>query len=207
MKAHSGGSSAWRNVSWGRRAGIDPPPSVDRLVMEAIRVGEPRRESIQMSRSASAGREMKYARFLSRNSARHEGSRFLFRDVTHVAAMEKCGGVLWRCFARAADPLSIFRDILETLLDDPHQPPANGFAPRSWNGFDRLNALGKKVLTCAIESPCAELDLSEVDLAEVWRTGLCATGGHDSKPALKSQLDVPGDLPLRRPTGRLQDLE
>ena len=49
--------------------------SIDRLVMEAIRVREPRRESIQMSRGPSEGREMEVSAVpLGENSAPTEGA-------------------------------------------------------------------------------------------------------------------------------------
>ena len=145
--------------------------SVDRLVMEAIRAGEPRRESIQMSRGASEGREMEVSAVpLGENSAQMEGAVVLFRDVTQLQQMEE----MRRDFVANVShelrtPLSIFRGYLETLLDDPHQPPGEllRILEIMERHSDRLNALVEDVLSLArLESPGAELDLSEIDLPE-----------------------------------------
>ena len=99
--------------------------SVDRLVAEAIQAGEPRRESLQMSRGASAGRELEVSAVpLSENSPGAQGAVVLFHDVTQLRQVEE----MRRDFVanishELRTPLSIFRGYLETLLDDPQQPP------------------------------------------------------------------------------------
>src|SRR2546423_3262584 len=146
--------------------------SIDRLVLEAIRVREPQRESIQMSRGPSEGREMEISAVpLGENSAQTEGAVILFHDVTQLRQMEE----IRRDFVANVShelrtPLSIFRGYLETLLDDPHQPPGEllRILEVMERHSDRLHALVEDVLSLArLESPQADLDVSEIDLAEV----------------------------------------
>ena len=186
--------------------------SVDRLVMEAIRVGEPRRESIQMSRGASEGREMEVSAVpLGENSAQMKGAVILFRDVTQLQQMEE----MRREFVANVShelrtPLSIFRGYLETLLDDPQQPPGEllRILEIMERHSDRLNALVEDVLSLArLESPGAELDLSEIDLPEFLQEILRDWEKRLEAKQLKPHLDVPEDLPLlEADENRLQEV-
>ena len=186
--------------------------SIDRLVMEAIRVGEPRRESIQMSRGPSEGREMEVSAVpLGENSAQMEGAVVLFRDVTQLRQMEE----MRREFVANVShelrtPLSIFRGYLETLLDDPHQPPGEllRILEVMERHSDRLNALVEDVLSLArLESPGAELDLSEISLPEFLQEILRDWEKRLEAKQLKSHLDVPLDLPkLEADESRLQEI-
>ena len=143
--------------------------SIDRLVLEAIRLREPQRESIQMSRGPSEGREMEISAVpLGENSAQMEGAVVLFHDVTQLRQMEE----IRRDFVANVShelrtPLSIFRGYLETLLDDPHQPPGEllRILEVMERHSDRLHALVEDVLSLArLESPQADLDVSEIGL-------------------------------------------
>jgi two-component system phosphate regulon sensor histidine kinase PhoR len=145
--------------------------SIDRLVMEAIRMREAQRESIQMSRGPSEGREMEVSAVpLGENLEQPEGAVLLFHDVTQLRQMEE----IRRDFVANVShelrtPLSIFRGYLETLLDDPHQPPGEllRILEVMERHSDRLYALVEDVLSLArLESPEAELDLSEISLPE-----------------------------------------
>ena len=180
--------------------------------MEAIRVGEPRRESIQMSRGASEGREMEVSAVpLGENSAQMEGAVILFRDVTQLQQMEE----MRREFVANVShelrtPLSIFRGYLETLLDDPQQPPGEllRILEIMERHSDRLNALVEDVLSLArLESPGAELDLSEIDLPEFLQEILRDWEKRLEAKQLKPHLDVPEDLPLlEADENRLQEI-
>jgi two-component system, OmpR family, phosphate regulon sensor histidine kinase PhoR len=175
--------------------------SVDRLVMEAIRSGQPKRESIQLSRGAGEGREMEVSAVpLGENSAQMEGAVVLFRDVTHLRQVEE----MRREFVANVShelrtPLSIFRGYLETLLDDPHQPPGEllRILEIMERHSDRLNALVEDVLSLArLESPGAELDLSEVDLPDLLHSIMRDWEKRFASKQLKSHLNFPGNLPL-----------
>lgn len=186
--------------------------SVDRLVLEAIRVREARRESIQMSRGPSEGREMEVSAVpLGENSDPTEGAVILFHDVTQLRQMEE----IRRDFVANVShelrtPLSIFRGYLETLLDDPHQPPGEllRILEVMERHSDRLYALVEDVLSLArLESPAAELDLSEISLPEFLREILDDWKKRLEAKQLKSQLDVPLDLPkLEADESRLQEI-
>src|SRR5687767_5696173 len=186
--------------------------SVDRLVMEAIRSRQPQRESLRLSRGPSDGREMEVSAVpLGENSAEMEGAVILFRDVTHVRQVED----MRREFVANVShelrtPLSIFRGYLETLLDDPHQPPGEllRILEIMERHSDRLNALVEDVLSLArLESPGAELELSEVDLRELLHSIMRDWEKRFAAKQLKSHLNFPGNLPLlQADENRLQEV-
>jgi two-component system phosphate regulon sensor histidine kinase PhoR len=186
--------------------------SIDRLVLEAVRVREPRQESIQMSRGPSEGRELEVTAVpLGEDSAQMEGAVILFRDVTQLKQMEE----IRREFVANVShelrtPLSIFRGYLETLLDDPHQPPGEllRILEIMERHSDRLNALVEDVLSLArLESPGTKLDLSEVDLADLLHSTMRDWEKRFAAAQLKSHLNFPGNLPLlNADENRLQEV-
>ena len=95
-------------------------------------------------------------------------------------------------------PLSIFRGYLETLLDDPHQPPGEllRILEIMERHSDRLNALVEDVLSLArLESPGMELNLSEIDLPEFLHGIMRDWEKRFAAKKLKSHLNFPGTLP------------
>src|SRR5436190_3528302 len=186
--------------------------SIDRLVAEAIRARQPRRESIQMSRGPSDGREMEVSAVpLGENSTQMDGAVVLFHDVTQLRQMEE----MRREFVANVShelrtPLSIFRGYLETLLDDPQQPPGEllRILEIMERHSDRLNALVEDVLSLArLESPGTKLDLSEVDLGELLHSIMRDWEKRFGAAQLKSHLNFPGTLPrFRADETRLQEL-
>lgn len=186
--------------------------TVDRLVVEALRVREAQRESIQISRGPSEGREMEVSAVpLGENSAPMEGAVVLFHDVTQLRQMEE----IRRDFVANVShelrtPLSIFRGYLETLLDNPQQPPGEllRILEIMERHSDRLHALVEDVLSLArLESPAAELDLSEVSLPEFLPEILDDWKKRLEAKQLKSRLDVSQDLPkLEADESRLQEI-
>src|SRR5205814_3800827 len=118
--------------------------------VEAIRQQEPQRGSIEISRGGSEPREMEVtAVSFGENSAETKGAVILFRDVTHFRKVEK----MRRDFVANVShelrtPLSIFRGYLETLLDDPHQPPCEllSILEVMERNYNRLSALVDDVL-------------------------------------------------------------
>jgi two-component system phosphate regulon sensor histidine kinase PhoR len=200
------------NISSGTLLEMIRHASVDRLVMEAIRSRQPQRESIQLSRGASEGREMEVSAVpLGENSAKMEGAVALFRDVTQLRKVEE----MRRDFVANVShelrtPLSIFRGYLETLLDDPHQPPGEllRILEIMERHSDRLNALVEDVLSLArLETPGAELSLSEVDLPELLHSIMRDWEKRFEARQLKSHLNFPGNLPpLEADESRLQEV-
>jgi two-component system phosphate regulon sensor histidine kinase PhoR len=186
--------------------------SVDRLVLEAIRVREARRESIQLSRGPSEGREMEVSAVpLGENSAPTEGAVILFHDVTQLRQMEEVRrDFVANVSHELRTPLSIFRGYLETLLDDPQQPPGEllRILEVMERHSDRLYALVEDVLSLArLESPAAELDLSEINLPEFLPEILDDWKKRLEAKQLKSRLDVPLEFPkLAADESRLQEI-
>jgi two-component system phosphate regulon sensor histidine kinase PhoR len=186
--------------------------SIDRLVTDAIRMKQPRRESIQMSRGPSEGREMEVSAVpLGDNSPEREGAVVLFRDVTQLRQMEE----IRRDFVANVShelrtPLSIFRGYLETLLDNPQQPPGEllRILEVMERHCDRLSALVEDVLSLArLESPAAELNLSEIDLPEFFEEILHDWNARLQAKQLRSHLEVEGDVPkLEADENRLQEV-
>ncbi|PYI92542.1 MAG: hypothetical protein DME97_09495 [Verrucomicrobia bacterium] len=186
--------------------------SADRLAVEAIRQQEPQRGSIEISRGGTESREMEVTAVpFGENSAETKGAVILFRDVTHFRKVEK----MRRDFVANVShelrtPLSIFRGYLETLLDDPHQPPGEllRILEVMERHSNRLNALVEDVLSLArLESPGMELTLSEVDLPELLHSIMRDWEKRFAAKQLKSHLNFPGNLPRpRADETRLQEL-
>ncbi len=201
-----------QSISGGTLLELIRHASVDRLVMEAIRSRQPKRESIQLSRGTSDGREMEVSAVpLGENSAQMEGAVVLFRDVTQLRQVEE----MRREFVANVShelrtPLSIFRGYLETLLDDPHQPPGEllRILEIMERHSDRLNALVEDVLSLArLESPGMELNLAEVDLPELLHSIMRDWEKRFATKQLKSHLNFPGNLPLlEADESRLQEV-
>jgi two-component system phosphate regulon sensor histidine kinase PhoR len=186
--------------------------SIDHLVTEAIRTKEPQRESIQISRGPSEGREMEVSAVpLTENSAETEGAVVLFRDVTQLRQMEE----IRRDFVANVShelrtPLSIFRGYLETLLDDPQQPPGEllRILEVMERHSDRLSALVEDVLSLArLESPAAEIYPSDINLPEFFEEILRDWTARLAAKQLKASFDVPKKLPkLEADENRLQEV-
>lgn len=200
------------NVPGGTLLELVHNASVDRVTVEAFRRQEPQTDSIELVRGASEPREFEVTAVpFGENSAELKGAVILFRDVTHFRKVEK----MRRDFVANVShelrtPLSIFRGYLETLIDDPHQPPGEllRILEVMERHSNRLNALVEDVLSLArLESPGMELTLSEVDLPELLHSVMRDWEKRLAAKQLKSHLNFPGNLPrLRADETRLQEL-
>jgi two-component system phosphate regulon sensor histidine kinase PhoR len=200
------------NVSGGTLLELVHNATVDRLAVEAIRVQKPQRDSIELSRGGGEPRELEVTAVpFGENSPDTKGAVILFRDVTHFRKVEK----MRRDFVANVShelrtPLSIFRGYLETLIDDPHQPPGEllRILEVMERHSNRLNALVEDVLSLArLESPGMELTLSDVDLPELLHSVMRDWEKRLAAKQLKSHLNFPGNLPrLRADETRLQEL-
>jgi two-component system phosphate regulon sensor histidine kinase PhoR len=128
------------------------------------------------------------------------GAVLLFRDVTQMQQVE----AMRRDFVANVShelrtPLSIFRGYLETLLDDPHQPPDE--LVRILEVMDRhaerLTLLVEDILSLAqLESPSARLELTEIYLPE-FLDGIARDWERRfGAKLLRASLDAPPDLPV-----------
>jgi two-component system phosphate regulon sensor histidine kinase PhoR len=200
------------NVPGGTLLELVHNAAVDRVTVEALRLQEPQTDSIEILRGASEPREFEVTAVpFGENSAELKGAVILFRDVTHFRKVEK----MRRDFVANVShelrtPLSIFRGYLETLIDDPHQPPGEllRILEVMERHSNRLNALVEDVLSLArLESPGMELTLSEVDLPELLHSIMRDWEKRLAAKQLKSHLNFPGNLPrLRGDETRLQEL-
>jgi len=199
-------------VSGGTLLELAHHPIVDRLAAEAIRSQEPQRESIELARGPGERRELELSAVpFGENSAEMKGAVILFRDVSHFRKVE----TMRRDFVANVShelrtPLSILRGYLETLLDDPDQPPGElrRILEIMERHSNRLNALVEDILSLArLESPGIELHLAEVDLPELLHGIMRDWEKRFAAKQLKSHLNFPGNLPrLPADATRLQEL-
>jgi two-component system phosphate regulon sensor histidine kinase PhoR len=200
------------NVSAGTLLELVHNTAVDRLAAEALRRQQPQRESIDLSRGGVEPREMEVSAVpLAENSTETRGAVLLFHDVSHFRKVEQ----MRRDFVANVShelrtPLSIFRGYLETLLEDPHQPPGEllRILEIMERHSNRLTALVEDVLTLArLESPGMELNRSQVDLPQLLHSVMRDWEKRFAAKALKSHLNFPGSLPvLEADETRLQEL-
>jgi two-component system, OmpR family, phosphate regulon sensor histidine kinase PhoR len=186
--------------------------TIDHVVSDAIKSGQPRRESIRMSRGPSEGRELEVSAVpLGEESPFQGGAVVLFRDITELRRVEE----MRRDFVANVShelrtPLSIFRGYLETLLDDPQQPPGEllRILEIMERHSNRLNALVDDVLSLArLESPEIELDLGELDLREFLTATLADWESRLKAKQLRFESNIQPDLPpLCADEGRLQEI-
>jgi len=200
-----------KNVSGGTLLELVRDAAADRLAVEAIRRQEPQRESVEINRGETEPREMEITAVPFGENSDVKGAVVLFRDVSHFRKVE----TMRRDFVANVShelrtPLSILRGYLETLLDDPDQPP--GELRRILEIMERhskrLNALVEDVLSLArLESPGIELNRSEVDLPELLHGIMRDWEKRFATKQLKSHLNFPGNLPrLMADETRLQEL-
>ncbi len=199
------------NVSGGTLLELVRNASADRLAVEAIRRQEPQRDSVEIVRSGAEPREMEITAVPFGENSDVKGAVVLFRDVSHFRKVE----TMRRDFVANVShelrtPLSILRGYLETLLDDPDQPPGElrRILEIMERHSNRLNALVEDVLSLArLESPGIELNRSEVDLPELLHGIMRDWEKRFASKQLKSHLNFPGNLPrLSADETRLQEL-
>ena len=144
--------------------------AVERLLGEALARGEPQRGTITFQRPANAERHLEVVvEPIKDGPGDVSGAVILFRDNTDLRQME----TMRRDFVANVShelrtPLSILRGYLETLLENPKQPPAEllrifEIMERHSN---RLNLLVDDVLSLArLEGPGVALDLTTIQPA------------------------------------------
>ena len=186
--------------------------AIDRLALQAIQQREPQTETIELSRGGAEPRVMEVSVVpLDPKSVPENGAVLLFHDVSHFRKVEK----MRRDFVANVShelrtPLSIFRGYLETLLDDPHQPPGEllRILEIMERHSNRLHALVEDVLSLArLESPGIELHRTEVDLPDLLHSIMRDWEKRFAAKQLKSHLNFPGTLPrVMADVTRLQEL-
>ncbi len=186
--------------------------SVDRLLGAALGDGTPHEGTLTISRSAGERIELEISAVpFSRNSRGMGGAVVLFRDITHVRQVEE----MRRDFVANVShelrtPLSIFRGYLETLLDDPKQPPGElvRILEVMERHSERLTTLVDDVLSLArLEAPESHLDLAEISLRPILSEILRDWEKRFAAKQLRAELDAPADLPdIEADEGRVQEV-
>jgi two-component system phosphate regulon sensor histidine kinase PhoR len=174
---------------------------VDQLVAQALDTKQPRSEAIRLSRGGKDGLHLVVSAVTLREiPASMQGAVVLFRDITQLRQVEE----MRRDFVanishELRTPLSIFRGYLETLLDDPKQPPGEllrilGVMEKH---SDRLNALVDDVLSLArLEAAEPQLAITGIDLPDFLGAIVRDWEKRFAAKKLRAELDVPSDLPL-----------
>jgi len=186
--------------------------TVERLLGEALTLGEMRRNTITLQRPAGSEHHLEVvAEPIKDEPGAVSGAVILFRDITELRRTE----TMRRDFVANVShelrtPLSILRGYLETLLENPKQPPAEllRIFEVMERHSNRLNLLVDDVLSLArLEGPGVALDLTTVRLAAFLRGIMRDWQRKFATKNLQTQLDVSDNLPLLRvDEGRLQEI-
>lgn len=186
--------------------------AVERLLGEALTSGEAQRGAITLRRGAEEERHLEVvAEPIKDKPGKVSGAVVLFRDVTGLRQTE----AMRRDFVANVShelrtPLSILRGYLETLLENPKQPPAEllRIFEVMERHSNRLNLLVDDVLSLArLEGPGVELDLSTVRPAIFLRGIMRDWERTFATKNLRTELEAADDLPpLRVDEGRLQEV-
>ena len=182
-------------------SGILRDAAVERAVTETLRTSEPQRETIGITqRSGETVQIDVSAVALREKSNRVRGAVLLFRDITQIRRVEE----MRRDFVANVShelrtPLSIFRGYLETLLEDPQQPP--GELRRIFEVMEkhsnRLQLLVEDVLSLAqLEDPRTRFNFTEIYLPDFLAAILRDWQKRFDAKLLKSSLDASTDLPV-----------
>jgi len=185
---------------------------VERLLGEALSRRERQRGTITLQRPSEPERHLEVvAEPIRDEPGAVTGAVILFRDITELRRTE----TMRRDFVANVShelrtPLSILRGYLETLLENPKQPPAEllrifEIMERHSN---RLNLLVDDVLSLArLEGPGVALDLATVRPATFLRGIMRDWERKFSSKNLETKLDAADDLPpLQVDEGRLQEV-
>ncbi len=186
--------------------------SVERLLGEALTSGERRRGALTLRRSADEERHFEVvAEPIKNMPGKVSGAVILFRDITELRQTE----ALRRDFVANVShelrtPLSILRGYLETLLENPKQPPAEllRIFEVMERHSNRLNLLVDDVLSLArLEGPGVALDLTNVRPATFLHGIMRDWERKFATKNLRTELEAADDLPpLRVDEGRIQEV-
>jgi two-component system phosphate regulon sensor histidine kinase PhoR len=181
---------------------------VERLLGEALRNGERRRITILLQRPSDTERHLEV---VAEPIKEGPGAVILFRDITELRRTE----TMRRDFVANVShelrtPLSILRGYLETLLENPKQPPAEllRIFEVMERHSNRLNLLVDDVLSLArLEGPGLELDLTSVRPPTFLRGIMRDWEKKFAAKNLTVELHAPDDLPpLQADEARLQEV-
>ena len=186
--------------------------AIERLLGEALTTGEVRRGTILRVLAEGANVTSTSSSSPSEDETGEvRGAVVLFRDVTEVKRTEE----MRRDFVANVShelrtPLSILRGYLETLLENPKQPPAEllRIFEVMERHSNRLNLLVEDVLSLArLEAPGVAAQPNDNPAGGFLRGIMRDWEKKFAAKNLQVELDAPEDLPpLRADEGRLQEI-
>ena len=174
--------------------------AIDLAISRALSTGEVHRDIIKIVRGTDAASQIEVSAVPFRSERGRPGAVVLFRDITQMQQVE----AMRRDFVANVShelrtPLSIFRGYLETLLDDPGQPPAEliRIFEVMERHAERLTLLVEDILSLAqLESPAARLEFTEIYLPDFLGGILRDWEKRFGTKLLQPALDAPADLPI-----------
>jgi two-component system phosphate regulon sensor histidine kinase PhoR len=184
--------------------------AVERLLGETIQRGESRRGTLTLPGADGPHLEV-VLEPIKHETEKIRGAVVLFRDVTGIRQTE----TMRRDFVANVShelrtPLSILRGYLETLLENPRQPPAEllRIFEVMERHSNRLTLLVDDVLSLAkLEGAGASLDLTTIRPANFLRGMMHDWERKFAAKNLSSELEADEDLPpLQVDEGRLQEV-
>ncbi|HSU86482.1 MAG TPA: ATP-binding protein [Chthoniobacterales bacterium] len=186
--------------------------AVERLLGEALTSGETRRGELTLRRGAEEERHLEVvAEPIKDKPGKVSGAVILFRDMTELRQTEAMRrGFVANVSHELRTPLSILRGYLETLLENPKQPPAEllRIFEVMERHSNRLNLLVDDVLSLArLEGHGVALDLTTVRPAPFLHGILRDWERKFATKNLRTELEAPDDLPpLEADEGRIQEV-
>ena len=185
--------------------------AVDRTISRALESGKVHRDTTKVVRATEAPSQIEVSAVPFRSNRGKLGAVVVFRDITQMQQVE----AMRRDFVANVShelrtPLSIFRGYLETLLDDPRQPPAElvRILEVMERHAERLTLLVEDILSLAqLESPAARLEFTEIYVPDFLGGILRDWEKRFGAKLLQASLDVPTELPvISADENRLQEV-
>ena len=186
--------------------------TVERLLGEALLSGETQCETIVLQRPPGVERHLEVvAEPIKDEPGDVSGAVILFRDITNLRQTEAMRrDFIANVSHELRTPLSILRGYLETLLENPKQPPEEllRIFEVMERHSNRLNLLVDDVLSLArLEGPGMALDLTTIQPA-TFLSGIMRDWERKfASKKLRAKLDLADDLPpFRGDEARLQEV-
>ncbi|MBA2743012.1 MAG: PAS domain-containing protein [Chthoniobacterales bacterium] len=184
--------------------------SVERAVSHTLTTGESSEIEIKVARGSDT-LNVSVTSEPVHETGDVRGVVLLFRDVTRLKEADQVRrDFVANVSHELRTPLSIFRGYLETLLENPKQPPRElmRIFETMEKHSNRLNLLVEDVLSLArLEASDARLHLEEVKVAECLKAIARDWEKKFAAKQIRCELAVPDDLPpIRADEGRLQEV-
>jgi two-component system, OmpR family, phosphate regulon sensor histidine kinase PhoR len=173
-------------------------PTLDRLIADALRAGEPRRTEL-----ARADSQLELNAVPTRNEAGEiTGAVILFHDITQLKQLDQIrSDFVANVSHELRTPLSILRGYIETLREHPKlsRQESAGILEVMERHSERLGLIVEDLLTLAqLESGNSNLQWSDVQLSELFSGVMRDWENKFAKKQLKVVVDLLCGLPIIR---------